>query len=247
MKLAIQEEVTVITPTTGGKGLKKAIESVEGQTYSNIKHLVVIDGPGVVIKDDVSGVFTTRTPWNTGAGGFYGHKIYASYPQIINSKYIAFLDDDNTYRPSHIESMVDLLEEKDHDWVHSLRSVHLNEVDGGGFLAYDNCEAIGRYPIWFTADMPAKDYLVDTSCYLFKTDFLKNVAHYWNSGWGADRRFFNIIHKQLGHENFGCTGLWTLNYTLPPIDKAYGGNKDFFRTGNEATLNRYGGQYPWEV
>ena len=39
-----EKSVTVITPTIGQNFLLKAIDSVNKQTYGNLKHLVVIDG-----------------------------------------------------------------------------------------------------------------------------------------------------------------------------------------------------------
>lgn len=247
MKIVISEEVTVITPTTGNDCLFSAIDSVARQDYPNIKHLIVADGPNVKVKHDfLTDVVITNTPWNTGANGFYGHRIYAAYPQLITSTYTAFLDDDNWYAPDHISSLVCQLEKNSNDWVHSLRKVYLDKEDGSGLLGEDNCEAIGRWPIWFTRGTQQEDFLVDTSCYLFRTEFLRSVSHFWNWGWGADRRFFNIIHKQLGHENFSCSGKYTLNYKLPPLQKAYGGNRNFFDQGNKATLEAYG-DYPWKI
>lgn len=41
-------------------------------------------------------------------------------------------------------------------------------------------------------------------------------------------------------------GLHTLNYELPDMNKAYGGDIDFFNRGNIEVKKHYGGEYPWK-
>jgi hypothetical protein len=67
----------------------------------------------------------------------------------------------------------------------------------------------------------------------------------WHSGWGGDRRFFKII-KDNPSINYDTTGLHTLNYILPNMDEAYGGDYDFFDKGNEEVRKFYNGKFPWE-
>jgi len=240
MKLIIEEDeksVTVLTPTTGNVDrLKSVIDTVQAQTYKNLKHLVVIDDPKprLFLGGEPKNVTITHTPIKTGEGGFYGHRILAAYPHLINSDYIAFLDDDNTWAPNHIESLVKKIEELNLDWAHSLRKVFIN----GEFLADDCCESIGRWPVaWDTSQ-----YLVDTSSYCFKREWLIQVCQLWHSGWGGDRRFFMAIKD---HCNYDTTGLHTLNYELPDMNKAYGGQTRIFEEFNRAMLRKHGGKYPW--
>lgn len=248
MKLRIEKSVVVITPTIGSKQLKQAMESVANQTYKNITHLIVIDGrehfeTSVKATHLYDNAVITTAPFNTGGNGYYGHRIYASYPHLVNHDYIAFLDEDNWFEPNHIESLVNTLEEKNYDWVHSLRKVY---IDDDKYLADDCCESIGRWPIWFTQSNPQQHQnLVDTSSYLFSREFITSVSSHWNYGWGGDRRFFMIVTRQLGHNNYGTTGQHTLNYRLPDMNKAYGGDFKFFEKGNEAVKQYYGGKYPW--
>lgn len=246
ISIRIEKSVAVITPSIALPYLRQCIDSVTNQTYKNLKHIIVADGPEYLgaVKgkaklglDDFASI--TCTPENTGRGGYYGHRIYAAYPHLIEADYIAFLDEDNWYEPNHIESLVEKLEKNNHDWVYSLRNVYSNEQ----FLAADCCEAIGKWPIYFwPPDNP--QHLVDTSTYLFKRDFLINVCQHWNFGWGGDRRFYQIISKLMGHTNYDTTGLHTLNYRVD-INKAYGGDFSFFDRGNKVVLERYGGKYPW--
>lgn len=42
--LSVSSKVTVITPTTGNKSLKQAVESIQNQDFEDLRHLIVIDG-----------------------------------------------------------------------------------------------------------------------------------------------------------------------------------------------------------
>ena len=245
------KSVVVITPTIGQEHLKKAIESVNKQTYKNIKHLVVVDGPQFLDKVtslNISEYYTnlqvTVAPENTGktGGDFYGHRIYAGYPHLVTADYIAFLDDDNWYEPEHIETLVNTLESKNYDWVYSLRKFYKPD---GQFLMLDCWESLGRWPIQFTINRPNPEYLIDTSTYLFKREFIINCAHHWHSGWGGDRRFYHIISKVIKHTNYETTGKHTLCYKLSnDYERKYGGI-NFFKEGNDSVVKHYGG-YPWQ-
>ena len=249
MKLRIEKSVCVITPTIGQKSLTHCTESVHTQTYKNLTHLVVVDGTvhfdtvyqhaSIFLKDSKSVI--TCAPFPTGKNGFYGHRIYAAYPHLVDHDYIFFLDEDNWYDPDHVESLVDLMESKDLLWAHSLRKVYLNDK----YLADDCCESTGRYPIHFTLDDPQPQHLVDTSSFAFKREFLIQVCQNWHSGWGGDRRFYDIITHKFGVQSFDTTGKHTLNYRLPDMNRAYGGDLDFFARGNELVKQRNGGKYPW--
>lgn len=243
MRLIIEPSVCVITPTIGEKNLVQAIESVKKQTYRNIEHLIVVDGPEFLEQARKYVPYTVQlavNPQNTGGGGFYGHRIFAAYPHLVNQDYIAFLDADNWWEPNHIASLVEIIERLRLDWAYSLRKVYVND----DYLADDCCESIGRWPIFFSPD-DNPQHLVDTSSYMFKREFLIQVCQHWHSGWGGDRRFFHIITKLMGHENYDTTGLHTLNYRLPDMQKAYGGDMEFFERGNEIVKQKYGGIYPW--
>ena len=247
MKIVIEKSVVVITPSVGRKSLTKAVNSVRDQTYKNIKHLIVADGPefyenvaflaysGIENNDHIK---VTNAPINTGANGMYGHRIYAAYPHLVNEDYVLFLDEDNWWDENHVASLVNLIESKNLTWAYSLRKVYVNDE----YLADDCCESIGKWPIWFTwPDKP--QHLLDTSSHCFKREFLSCVCQLWNWGWGGDRRFYTIIKEQPAP--YDTTGLHTLNYNLPDMQKAYGGDMEFFKKGNEMIKNIHGGKYPW--
>jgi glycosyltransferase involved in cell wall biosynthesis len=246
MKLRIEPSVAVITPTIANSALVKAIDSVKKQTHKNLHHLVVVDGIEYfdqvmrlpIPTPDASSLTITSAPFNTGHGGWNGQRIYAAYPHLLDHDYILFLDEDNWWDENHVSSLVDICEARKLDFSYSLRKVY----EKGIYLADDCCEAIGRWPIaWFPEDQ--KQYLIDTSAYCFKRDYLLKVSNLWHNGiWGEDRRFFMAIKNNAGYET---TGLHTLNYNLPDMDKAYGGHRDIFTKFNEVVKKTYNGEFPW--
>ena len=244
MNLYIEKSVGVITPTIGTDRLKKAVESVFSQKYKNIKHFLVVDGKDYCnenIKDvsTYSNVVPIILPFNTGKNGYNGQKIYASIPHILEQDYILFLDEDNWWDSNHVRSLVELIEKDKLDWAYSLRKVYVQD----NYLADDCCESIGKYPIWFTTNNNPQ-YLVDTSSYCFTRSFITKTCHLWHSGvWGEDRRYFLAIKNM---SKYDTTGLHTLNYKLPDMNKAYGGDMQFFEKGNLFVKNFYGGEYPWK-
>ena len=241
MKLRIEKSVVVITPSVGSSKLLNAIESVENQTYKNIKHLIVSDGPehlekivGLKFASTIK-YQVTSTPSNTGKDGFYGHRIYAAYPHLVNEDYVVFLDEDNWFEPNHIQSLVETVESRDLHFAYSMRKIYDSDQK---FLIEDNCESLGKWPIWFTHKQP--QYHMDTSSYLFRRDFIKDTCHIWHHGWGADRRYFESV-MAANHTN---TCLHTLCYRLDGNPNSV--NYDFFKKGNEEQLKHYEGLLPWK-
>lgn len=232
--------VTVITPTIGSNKLRDAVDSVKRQTYKNIEHLVVVDGPEYYdrtfsMKLDVK---LSCTPQNTGKVGndsFYGHRIYASYPHLVNSDYILFLDEDNWFNPDHVKSLVETIESGEYHFAYSMRKVF--DVDKN-YLCEDHCESLGLWPIYFTHHNP--QYLVDTSSYIFKRSFLINTCQIWNWGWGGDRRFFQTVRHQFKHTS---SRKHTMCYRLDGNPGSV--NAGFFIEGNRQQLEHYKGRYPW--
>ena len=250
MKLIIEKSVVVITPTIGSPKLADAIESVQRQTYGNLEHLVVVDGYDY--EDATNKAFrsawqrfpdgnlkTTRAmvlPFNTGANGFNGQRIYASIPHLINADYVFFLDEDNWYGPDHVKTLVETIEKNNLDWAYSLRKVYAPD---GKYITDDNCESLGKWPIYFTHDNP--QYLIDTSAFAFTRNFIKQTCHLWHSGaWGEDRRYFYAIKD---NSKWDCSYNYTLCYRVDNNPKSVDGN--FFIEGNKTQSNFYKEGFPW--
>lgn len=249
MKLIIEKSVTVITPTIGMTKLFDAIVSVQNQSYSNITHLIVADGSEykdaaekeihkALANGSSKKIRMCVTPENTGktGGNFYGHRIYASYPHVINSDYIFFLDEDNWYESDHVSSLVEVLD-RGNDFAYSLRKIYNPDKS---YVCDDNCEALGKWPIYFSHHDP--QYLVDTSSFAFNRKFLEQTAHHWHSGWGGDRNYL--------YNAFRYNPKWDTNYKHTLCYRLDGNsgsvNAAFFIKGNEEQMKHYNGELPWQ-
>ena len=202
--------VMVITPTTGKDTVVKAIESVNNQTVFT-EHLIVIDGAKAAgeladIKYDWTRTLAMQLPENVGGDGWYGHRVYAAMPLMVNADYILFLDEDNWFEPNHVETMINKIKSKDLMWAYSLRRIC---DERGEYVCDDDCESLGRYPTFYDHSIN----FVDTNCYCFRREFLVTVAHSFYGQWGADRPFYKAASAAL--PAFGCTGEATVNYRAP--------------------------------
>jgi len=244
MNLVIEKPVTVITPTVGSPKLLDCARSVRNQTYK-CKHVVVVDGPehwkeatkNIPILDEITHMYVT--PENTGANGFNGQRIYAAYPHLVNSDYIAFLDEDNWYEPDHIQTLVETIEKNNLDFAFSLRKVfNPNKT----FVCNDECESLGKWPIFLSRrSQYGNQYLIDTSSYLFKREFIQKTCHLWHSGaWGEDRRYYYAVKD---HAKYDTNGKYTLCYRLDGNPNSV--SAQFFIEGNKTQESYYGGNYPW--
>lgn len=232
---------TVIIPTTGADTLADAIGSVIIQTHKQTDCWVIIDGPqfeaaAKSICDRYKGIKTLTLLDNTGGGGFYGHRIYAAASFLINSDYVLYLDQDNWFGVDHVATMIDTIETKNLDWAYSLRRIHDKD---GNFLVDDNCESLGKWPI-FLSD---QHFLVDTSCYCVKRDVITRIGGAWYGGYGNDRNFYAAMKHYF--PNYGTTGRHSVCYRLDGNPKSV--NADFFQQGNAVMSQKYGGSYPWHM
>ena len=221
-------KVAVVTPTIGSEHLSKCVESVDNQTYENLTHYVFIDG--LQYAEDVecalegaSKVKTVFLEDNVGKG-WYGHRVYAACSFLVNADVIVYLDEDNFFEPCHVEKMVRKIEEGN-DWVYSLRKI----VDKNGeFLCEDDCESLGKWPVFFDD----KVQHIDTSCFAIRRDVAVRIGHAWYGQWGADRQFFGALKQNF--KKFDCTNEYTLNYRLDGNPNSV--TKEFFEKGNEVNL-----------
>jgi glycosyltransferase involved in cell wall biosynthesis len=230
--------VAVVTPTIASEHLAKCIESVDKQTYDDIVHYIFIDGCQYepAAREILVGSSKTKMielEENVGKG-WYGHRVYAACSFLVNADVICYLDEDNFLEPCHIEKMVTKLQEG-YDWVYSLRKV----VDKDGqFICEDNCESLGKWPVYFNDDL----FHIDTSCFAIRRDVAVRVGHAWYGQWGADRQFFTTLKKYF--PNFESTNKHTLNYRVGGNENSV--NEGFFAEGNAKNLEKYNGILPWK-
>lgn len=230
-------KVAVVTPTIGSKHLFDCTKSVRNQTYKNLTHYLFIDGKeyGSEVKyhTEGSGVKYVELEENVGKG-WYGHRVYAACSFLVNADVICYLDEDNWFEPCHVEKMVNRLEEGN-QWVYSLRKIYSKE---GEYLCEDNCESLGKWPVYFNHEL----FHIDTSSFAIRRDVAIRIGHSWYGQWGADRQFFMNLKKNFS--KFDCTNAHTLCYRLDGNENSV--NKQFFDEGNAVNENKYGGQFPWK-
>ena len=229
-------KVAVVTPTIASEHLKQCLDSVSKQTYKNLTHYVFVDGKDhhidvqlETLKQDK--VKTVILEENVGKG-WYGHRVYAACSFLVNADIICYLDEDNWIEPNHVESLVEVIR-KGNDWSYSLRNIYNKD---GKYLCQDNCESLGKWPVYFDE----KTYHIDTSSFAIKKDVAVRVGHSWYGKWGADRQFFHTLKKHF--PKFDCNRNYTLNYRLDGNENSV--KEDFFTKGNEVTRKKYD-DYPW--
>ena len=233
-------KVAVVTPTIGSEHLTQCVESVQNQTYENLTHYIFLDGEEHFDKIYPHALDKTKRQiksiWlqeNVGKG-WYGHRVYAACSFLVNADVICYLDEDNWFGPCHVEKMVKKLEEGN-QWVYSLRKIYSKK---GEYLCEDNCESLGKWPVYFNHEI----FHIDTSSFAVRRDVAVRIGHSWYGQWGADRQFFMNLKKNF--DKFDCTNAHTLCYRLDGNPNSV--NKQFFDDGNEANEKKYGGQFPWK-
>jgi hypothetical protein len=210
---------TVVRPT-----IQQAIRSVFAQQFEGrIQILVGIDkweGDRALL-DGLSGEKPSHIEmtivdlgYSTSCrhGGLYPSRFGGSLKTMLsyaaNSRYVAYLDDDNWYAPEHAASMLKAVAGK--VWAFSLR--HFVDRKSGEYLCPDTWESMGPGRGIYAE---AQGGFVDTNCYLLDTQACYDVFPEWAmtrfagrtgtdhqvpSGWlpdpGVERRANRVLSHQ---------------------------------------------------
>jgi len=244
--------VAVVTATTGHEKLVNCLRSVQRQTYAQIEHFVVVDGPEwqervqeaiTQVQPFVRPVHVVQLPQATGRNNWSGHRIYGALPYLVNSEYVAYLDDDNWFDPDHVESLMSAIRQTQSRWAFSLRKI----CDiGGKLVTLDNCESLGNlHHVFHNKDL----FHIDTNCYLLHRELAVECSPIWyrKGRWpqGKPGPDTLVCHALLKRHPQTCTSRnHTVNYTV-------GGHPEiltfeFFLRGNQAMRVRYPRGLPWE-
>jgi glycosyltransferase involved in cell wall biosynthesis len=103
--------VTVITPTWERHDtlMHRCIPSVEAQTYPHIEHIVISDGPDPWLREHLTANLTAPVRFaelpEHPEQSRWGHYARVLGLAMAHGDYIAYLDDDNAFRPQHIERL----------------------------------------------------------------------------------------------------------------------------------------------
>jgi len=177
----MNKKITVITATIGRDSLHEAIESVRKQRVP-CHHIVVFDGIEPTIQGDEN-LTVMRTPTRTGFALHYGHRIYAGITQLVNTPFVAFLDDDNTFTEDWAEVMIQAMYLYDTmPWAVTCRR---NLYYEGKFMGVDTMESVGKNEFGYT--------LFDMNTYLLQTFMAQRMTEHISQRVVADRRMAGFL------------------------------------------------------
>jgi len=199
----VPAEVAVVMPTILRPCISRAVESVFRQSYAGrIQLLIGVDKAADEPVDldavlrarpvNVSAVVLTL-PWSTSIrhGGVHpatdGGSLRAILSFMANSRYVAYLDDDNAWEPEHLAGVMQAVEGK--VWAYSLRML-IDETNGRE-LGVDRWDSVGPNAGRFKA----QGGLVDPNCLLVDKVAAARTFGRWTEGPGvtSDRAFFAAI------------------------------------------------------
>lgn len=232
--------IGILTPTTGSPELLDCLRSVQAQTLP-VRHYLVIDGTqhfDAVARhlnqlDNTAHIRKIVLEENVGKG-WYGHRVYASVPCLMNVDYVCYLDEDNWLLPHHVESLYRTLQESRAHWAYSLRKIYNKDRT---YLLDDQCESLGHWPSFHNYQH------IDTSCYFLSTAIARTVGPAWYGQARADRQFFAALRQY--RPSYACSRQHTVCYRLAGNPGSVTGG--FFAVGNRVMSERYPTGYPWAV
>jgi glycosyltransferase involved in cell wall biosynthesis len=246
-------KVSIITPTTGNSFLAECIESVRAQTYENIEHIIVVDGKERWEKTEEilkasqyprqSKEHLCVLPYATGTNRYNGHRVYGAATYFADGDYHIWLDDDNMLSPNHVDSLVNLVQEKNLDWAFSLRKI----IDkDSNLVCFDDCESLG---LWASILHP-EDFFVDVNCYFVKKQVAVSMSPVWYRKFREpgqmeiDRAIASVLMAKQNNLKFDCTRDYTVKYRVGNTGLSV--QADFFLQGNAKMLERHNGVLPWK-
>ncbi len=246
-----QPPVSVITPATGHRDLARCLASVQAQTYENLEHLVVVDGPER--RDAVEAAVErlgqqhrrlklVTLPHVTGKDGWKGHRIYAAFSFLSATDFVVFLDEDNWFDADHVQCLAEAVLRDQTVWGFALRKICGQD---GRFITYDACESLGHLHPVYTND---RDRLVDTNCYFIRRDAAIRFAPMWTTRQarvpGSRSPDRSLCRALL--ENYpppACSMRFSVNYAVGSGAESV--TAEFFLEGNRRMRARYPDGVPW--
>ncbi|HKK16861.1 MAG TPA: glycosyltransferase family 2 protein [Gammaproteobacteria bacterium] len=218
-------DVAVVIPTTLRPSLKKAVQSIfEQDLDGRVQIMIGIDkvlGDKKLLDD-----FKNRCPDNMALtiidlgystssrhGGLYNNQFGGALRTILtyaaNSRYIAYLDDDNWYEPYHLSDMLNAV--KGQACAYSLRWLVNSETMET--ICEDDFVSVGPGKGIFAQKFGG---FVDTNCLILDKMKTHMIIPLWciallPDGSGEDRRFFKVLNKNF---KFRCTGRPSVHYVL---------------------------------
>jgi len=139
------DSITVITVTRNRPQLlERAILSVRSQDYpGHVMHLIIVDDCNQTVHalEEIGVSLQGKLMWHleprkagerTGSGRLAHLRNLGV--QMAESRWVAFLDDDNEYESTHLSSLVDCASQTKHSAIHSYRKMY--NADGSPYLEH---------------------------------------------------------------------------------------------------------------
>ena len=229
----------VVTVTNGKRlwELSNCIASVKAQTYPVVHYIVCDEGFNQYAELRRLYPELRICYWDNFVGGkdVEGRRLYAASAFLVNEDVTFFCNDDDWYKPNHVESIMTKMEQG-YDWVYCLRSIYDKDAQ---YLFDDDCEALGELEDCWQAQ---GHRFVDWCMWGMKTENLKMIASVLaQPGWGGDRKFYATA-KQV-FPKFTWSGERTFCFRLGGNE--YSVDRGFFEKGNYTMLQKYDNKLPW--
>lgn len=159
--------MTAVTATWQRHDLlfSRCIPAVQAQDYPALEHIIVSDGPDPVLREKLAGLLPMRfaeLPEHD-PDAQWGHHARLHGTGLAGGDYIAYLDDDNSWRPGHVQILATALEET-----------------GAGF-AYPMMAVHGRGDYVIGTDPPSRGH-IDTSGIMHRRGLLDVATWRWHPG-----------------------------------------------------------------
>ncbi len=161
--------VSVVSPTWQRHDLllNRSAPSAAAQDYPAVEHIIVSDGPDPFLREKFAAqhfgwLRFEELPEHPPAAQ-WGHHARLHGIDLAKGDYIAYLDDDNSWRPGHVAALVAALEET-----------------GAGF-AYGKMHVHGRGEYLIGTDPPAEGQ-IDTSMIIHRRELLDVATWRWHPG-----------------------------------------------------------------
>ena len=231
---SVQEpfDAAVVIPTTCRSTLLRAVTSVFRQVgVRRLQVLIGIDviGDGLGVVEQVLAacpaahiVTALNLGYSTSArhGGVHaagdGGSLRTILTYAANSRYVAYLDDDNWFHETHIERLLAAISGR--DWAYTLR--WFVDPDTLQPLAIDRWESVGPGHGVFAGQFGG---FVDPNCLMIDKLKCDAVIRCWGMSMSADQRrrtadrvVFDALRRQ---SSVGFTGAATSYYVIAPIDE----------------------------
>ena len=245
-------DVAVVIPTILRPSLRRALESIFTQDLDGrIQILIGIDqsdAPREIITDICRSLpqncFVTVMDigYSTSVryGGLHlakdGGAMRTVLSYLANSRYVAYLDDDNWWDTAHLSSLMNAI--KDVDWASSLR--WFVDKDTSHRLCVDIWESTGVETGFFQKRFGG---WVDPNCLMIDKIKCEPVLRYWSiplkgdkKGMSSDRNVFHALRTQFRHQ---ATGKPTCYYAMNPEDGLHSKRMNWIRKFTENIPQHY--------